>query len=360
VLVAVLIKEEKKRRGAQAGGKSNQTKEQPLKMPRVRARRAAPTAATAATAATARAAPEQATEEEVEWVEWVDEPRHELLFEVPEEPAAAAAATKPIARAYAAVFPQGGERWTLFHRHRLDTAYVCISGAAGDATDTEAGVWNQVLKELEDPPSSPSGGPTHELLAPIRVEHATGQCFCNPHGTRDRGRYIHRIRYAATNPSTMHFVGVEVRPDDDREGGGAAAAASASPPPPAPHLALQPEGEQPALFRAWRLKVDADSSSKKSGPLGGGFARRGGAVVLIKEVDWSMVETEEGGPFGAAARARARAAGGWSAAAAAGSSSVFPAGASWPLTPGDGGAEFSLALTKDGGAVLEAMLVEFL
>lgn len=321
-------------------------------MPRVRAR-CPPTAA--ATAETASAAAPR--EEEVEWVEWIDEPRHELLFEVPEEEEPAAAKTttptptKPIARAYAAVFPQGGERWTLFHRHRLDTAYVCISGAAGDATG-EAEVWNQVLKELEDPPSSSPSAPTHELLPPVRVEHATGQCFCNPHGTRDKGAYIHRIRYAATNPSTMHFVGVEVRPRPEGDGGGAAAS------PPAPHLPLHPEGEQPGLFRAWRLKVDAGSSSSKaSGPLGGGFARRGGAVVLIKELDWAKVETEEeGGPFGAAARARARAAGGWSAAGS--TSSVFPAGASWPLTPEDGRVDFSLAV--DGGCVLEAMLVEFL
>lgn len=366
-------------------------------MPRVLARRAP--------AATAGGSPplvaHEAAPELVEWVEWADEPRHELLFDVPEpcppraeeevkkgtkDGGGKAKAAPLAARAYSAVFPCGGERFTLFHRHREDTAYVCVSSAADDPDAAE--VWNEQLREIaaaddadtdaDAPPSSPppaSQQPTHEILPAWRVVHSTGQCFCNPHGTRDRGKYIHRIRYASSNPRTLHFVGVEVRPAASAVAGGGGdgkndpPAPASSLPRPAPHLPLTPEGEQPGLFRVWRLSLPGgggaaaapspSSSSSSSGALGGGFARRGGAVVLIKGIDWSKVEGGgEGtrGPFGAAALKRARAAGGWAGAAGA---AIFPEGATWPLTPEDGRAEFALPSVKEG-AVLEAMLVEFL
>jgi hypothetical protein len=339
-----------------------------------------------------------AAPQEIEWVEWPDEPRHELLFDVPEPgaPPEPGGQQHPLlaARAYAAFFERGAERFTLFHRHRHDTAYICASAAADDAPDAE--VWNEELRALAPPPdacpplSSPEAAaaegedkdeaapaPTHELLAPSRVHHTTGMCFCNPHGTRDGGAYIHRLRYAASNPRSLHFVGVEVRP---RPGAGAVAAGAASPAlplpqVPAPQLFLKLEYEQPGLFRAWRVVMAggtaagaatadrgapamAETATETAAALGAGFAGRGGAVVLIKAVDWSKIAYECGGstsagPFGEAARARARAAGGWSGGC------VFPAGAAWPVSPEDGRACFSLALKEDG-AVFEAMLVEFL
>lgn len=338
--------------------------------------------------------------EEVEWVEWPDEPRHELLFEVPEQGQTGTPPPSPLAaaRAYAAVFPRGAERLTLFHRHREDTAYVCVSGAADDSNSAE--VWNEELRELRPSPggadcaaaAAPAANPTHELLPPVRVRHSTGQCFCNPHATRDNGAYVHRIRYAQGNPRTLHFVGVEVRPVPPlmtptptalpSPPPPSSSAGSPPPPPPpapaplpAPHLPLALEYEQPGLFRAWRLRVPASAAGSKppdAGPLGGGFARRGGAVVLIGAVDWSKVAYDCGsgsggvveGPFGTAARMRARCAGGW-AAAASSSSSSFPAGAAWPLKTEDAREPFSLGMAPGAGddgseGVLKAMLVEFL
>ena len=163
------------------------------------------------------------------------------------------------------------------------------------------------------------------------------------------------------------------------------------------HASLKLEYEQPGLFRAWRLVVASatDGGGGGGGPavtetrepattaaaataaLGGGFAGRGGAVVLIRPVDWSKVAYDCGGgdasagPFGEAARRRARGAGGWPGGGAAGGggggggggrgggSIVFPAGAAWPLLPEDGRAPFSFA-PREEGAVLEVMLVEFL
>jgi hypothetical protein len=332
-------------------------------MPRVLALRAAAARAANADAATTSSSSPQT--EWVEWVEWPDEPRHEHLFDIPDPSSGTV-----IARAYAAVFPsssdatgadagESGDRWTLYHRHREDTAYVCASAAADDPSEAE--VWNEELVELPEAWDGGEGGgerPTHRLLPPARVFHSTGLCFCNPHATRDKGRYIHRLRYAAANPRTLHFVGVEVKRRRDRGDGDGDPA-----PPPLPSapeaLSLTLEHEQPGLFRAWRLLPSAAASEAAASPLGGGFARRGGAVVLIKPADWSKLEISggggEGGPFGAATRERAHGAGGWKAAGG----DSFPAGAAWPLRPEDGQAPFAV-VGKSDETVLEAMLVEFL
>lgn len=179
------------------------------------------------------------TGEQLHWVEWPDDPRHVLVFE------------NQHTRIYRARFDAGEDCETLFHRHAEDTVYACITheGPNGVVLNTEV--------VLDDESQLPVG-----LLPPAPVSFTSGLCFCHLNKKRNR---IHRIQTAASNTSTLDFVGVEVlkQPPLVREA-------------PLEHATHRLEGAAHPRARVYRVTLPPGGST---GPVEYGFF---GVVVVLQ------------------------------------------------------------------------------